>query len=55
MVFFNRLRIVYMPHKFNAALRHKFDSTVLQYRVINWARNIRREPAPADWSASQHG
>ena len=24
-----------MPHKFNAARRHKFDKA--QYRVINWA------------------
>ena len=24
-----------MPHKFNAARRHKFDK--VQYRVINWA------------------
>ena len=24
-----------MPHKFNAALRHKFDTA--QYRVIHWA------------------
>ena len=28
-----------MPHKFNAARRHKFDKA--QYRVINW-QNITR-------------
>ena len=32
--FFN-VGIVEMPHKFNAARRHKFDKT--QYRVIHWA------------------
>ena len=26
-----------MPHKFNAARRHKFDKA--QYRVINWAED----------------
>ena len=26
-----------MPHKFNAARRHKFDKA--QYRVINWAEH----------------
>ena len=33
-----------MPHKFNAARRHKFDKA--QYRVINWTE-YKREPAPA--------
>ena len=32
---FSTLGIVQMPHKFNAARRHKFDK--VQYRVINWA------------------
>ncbi len=32
---FSTLGVVQMPHKFNAARRHKFDK--VQYRVINWA------------------
>ena len=32
--FFNA-GVVQMPHKFNAARRHTFDT--VQYRVINWA------------------
>ena len=32
---FSTLGITWMPHKFNAARRHKFDKA--QYRVINWA------------------
>ena len=32
---FSTQGITWMPHKFNAARRHKFDKA--QYRVINWA------------------
>ena len=32
---FSTLGITWMPHKFNAARRHKFDKA--QYRVIHWA------------------
>ena len=56
-----------MPHKFNAARRHKFDKA--QYRVINWAEyneSLRQrgdltiwvsEEAQSVWSAprARHG
>ena len=56
-----------MPHKFNAARRHKFDKA--QYRVINWAEyndSLRQrgdltigvsEQAQSVWSspATRHG
>ena len=35
LIGFSTLGVVQMPHKFNAARRHKFDK--VQYRVINWA------------------
>ena len=35
IISFSTLGVVQMPHKFNAARRHKFDK--VQYRVINWA------------------
>ena len=47
---FSTQGITWMPHKFNAARRHKFDKA--QYRVIHWAERrigwgCEREPAPA--------
>ena len=41
-----------MPHKFNAARRHKFDK--VQYRVINWAEyndSVDHVCFPFDWFA----
>ncbi len=35
-----------MPHKFNAARRHKFDKA--QYRVINWAEYIESQRQRGD-------